>query len=61
VADRRGPTKPGYRREGVKTLNVAGNRESSNPGIGDRVERFLAAVFAWPAPAAERTDDGPGD
>jgi len=31
------------RREGVKPLNVAGDRESSNPGIGDRVERFLAA------------------
>jgi hypothetical protein len=24
---------------------VAGDRESKSPGIGDRVERFLAAVF----------------
>jgi hypothetical protein len=29
----------------VSSLNVAGNSESSNPGIGERVERFLAAVF----------------
>jgi len=26
-------------------LNVAGNRESEAPSIGDRVERFLADVF----------------
>jgi Circularly permutated YpsA SLOG family len=26
-------------------LNVAGNPESKNPGIGARVERFLIAVF----------------
>jgi hypothetical protein len=25
--------------------NMAGNRESSNPGIGDRAERLLVAVF----------------
>ena len=30
---------------GVKVLNIAGNRESVNPGIGQRVERFLAAVL----------------
>jgi len=29
----------------VKVLNVAGNRESKAPGIGDRVERFLVEVF----------------
>lgn len=29
----------------VWTLNVAGNRESVSPGIGDRAERFLLAVF----------------
>lgn len=29
----------------IKALNVAGNRESNEPGIGERVERFLAAVF----------------
>lgn len=33
------------RANGIAVLNVAGNRESSSPGIGDRVERFLAAVF----------------
>jgi hypothetical protein len=31
--------------KGVRGLNVAGNRESKAPGIGDRVERFLAEVF----------------
>jgi hypothetical protein len=29
----------------IKRLNVAGNRESKNPGIGQRVERFLMVVF----------------
>jgi Circularly permutated YpsA SLOG family len=29
----------------IKCLNIAGNRESKNPGIGERVERFLVAVF----------------
>jgi hypothetical protein len=29
----------------IRTLNVAGNRESKAPGIGDRVERFLGRVF----------------
>jgi hypothetical protein len=29
----------------VHVLLVAGNRESKSPGIGDRVERFLGAVF----------------
>jgi hypothetical protein len=29
----------------VRMLNVAGNRESEAPGIGARVERFLADVF----------------
>jgi hypothetical protein len=28
-----------------RSLNVAGNRESSNPGIGARTERFLLDVF----------------
>jgi Circularly permutated YpsA SLOG family len=31
--------------EEVRVLNIAGNRESSNPGIGERAERFLLAVF----------------
>ncbi|MGO9466851.1 MAG: YpsA SLOG family protein [Isosphaeraceae bacterium] len=29
----------------VKTLNVAGSREHEEPGIGDRVERFLGEVL----------------
>jgi hypothetical protein len=29
----------------VRTLNVAGNREGDEPGIGKRVERFLGAVL----------------
>ncbi len=30
---------------GVRVLNVAGNRGSTEPGIGERAERFLVAVF----------------
>ncbi len=29
----------------IKTLNVAGNSEGEEPGIGDRVERFLGQVL----------------
>jgi hypothetical protein len=29
----------------IGTLNVAGNREDEEPGIGDRVERFLGEVL----------------
>jgi hypothetical protein len=29
----------------IKTLNVAGNREGEEPGIGGRVERFLSDVL----------------
>ena len=29
----------------IGTLNVAGSREDEEPGIGDRVERFLAEVL----------------
>jgi len=29
----------------IGTLNVAGNREQEEPGIGDRVERFLGGVL----------------
>jgi hypothetical protein len=29
----------------IKRLNIAGNRESKNPGIGERIERFLMVVF----------------
>jgi hypothetical protein len=31
--------------KGVRVLNVAGSRESSAPGIGERTERFLGAVL----------------
>jgi hypothetical protein len=46
----RGATRPGEVRawivgKGIRALNVAGNRESKSPGIGDRVERFLGRVF----------------
>ena len=37
----------------IRVLNVAGNRESKNPGIGERVERFLTVVFKR---ANERSD-----
>jgi hypothetical protein len=30
----------------IGTLNVAGNRETDEPGIGDRVERFLGQVLS---------------
>ena len=31
--------------KGVRVLNVAGNRESKSPGIGERAERFLGEVL----------------
>jgi hypothetical protein len=45
-----GPSRPSTVARWIATgrfqvLNVAGNRESVNPGIGERVERFLAAVL----------------
>jgi Circularly permutated YpsA SLOG family len=45
-----GSTKPSevvawLRKHEVRVLNAAGNRESGNPGIGERVERFLIRVF----------------
>jgi hypothetical protein len=33
------------RNPSIRRLNVAGNRESVEPGIGDRVERFLAQLI----------------
>lgn len=33
-------------KNGIVTLNVAGNRESRNPGIRDRVTDFLVEVFS---------------
>lgn len=46
-----GTTRPGDVRawleaHQVEVLNVAGNRESSNPGLGAKVEAFLGRVFA---------------
>jgi hypothetical protein len=29
----------------IKRLNIAGNRQSKNPGNGERVEQFLRVVF----------------
>lgn len=29
----------------IHVINIAGNRESVSPGIGERAERFLTAVF----------------
>ncbi len=45
-----GVTKPSdvrswIEKDRVLILNVAGNRESTAPGIGERVERFLGRVF----------------
>jgi len=31
--------------EGINVLNVSGNRESTSPGIGARVEEFLVTTF----------------
>ena len=31
--------------QGIRVLNVAGNRESSSSGIGEQAERFLVDVF----------------
>src|SRR5262249_16841251 len=33
------------RNPSIRRLNVAGNRESAEPGIGDRVERFLSQLI----------------
>jgi Circularly permutated YpsA SLOG family len=35
----------GIEAEEVRVLNLAGNRESTEPGIGDRFERFLVEMF----------------
>lgn len=34
-------------RNGIHVLNVAGNRESRNPGIGDAVEGFLRDIIPF--------------
>jgi hypothetical protein len=31
--------------QGIRILNVAGDRESASPGIGDKVAAYLAEVF----------------
>jgi hypothetical protein len=40
----------------IRTLNVAGNRESVSPGIGERVERFLIAVIRVVLARKDRSD-----
>jgi predicted Rossmann-fold nucleotide-binding protein len=45
-----GVTKPSHviewiRGQRIEVLNIAGNRESKNPGLGARVEAFLARLF----------------
>jgi hypothetical protein len=46
-----GPTRPSHvvrwlqANPHIEVLNIAGNRESKDPAIGDRVERFLSSVF----------------
>jgi hypothetical protein len=39
------PCLPVYPGAAFEPLNVAGNREGEEPGIGDRVERFLGQVL----------------
>jgi hypothetical protein len=41
-------------RHGIRTLNVAGDRESTAPGIGARVEDYLSEVFRLERGAGER-------
>jgi Circularly permutated YpsA SLOG family len=50
------------RRERIETLTVAGNREAVEPGIGDRVERFLGQVLqqlGYDQPRSHRDASGP--
>ena len=35
-------------RESIKTLNIAGNRESKNPGIGKHVQQTIMEAFTEP-------------
>jgi hypothetical protein len=37
----------------IRVLNVAGNRESINPGLGARVEEFLSRLFRRLAESGE--------
>jgi hypothetical protein len=61
-----GATRPSHvavwvRDNGIRVLNVAGNRESVSPGIGVRVERFMNAVLrrlGGPDPPAPTGVDG---
>ena len=41
-------------RPGLAVLNIAGNRASSAPGIGERTERFLIEVFRRLAESTSR-------
>lgn len=40
-------------KHGIKVLNVAGNRESTNPGIFDSTFKFLVAAFGHNAKDVE--------
>jgi hypothetical protein len=59
-----GPTLPSHvvawlRNHNVRVLNVAGNRESNLPGIGEKVERFLDQVFRQLGRAGTRVAENP--
>jgi hypothetical protein len=41
----------------IRTLNVAGNQEEEEPGIGDRVERFLGEVLQQLGHARARSQE----
>ena len=40
-----GRSRAGRRNPQIERLKIAGNRESKNPGIGERIERFLTVFF----------------
>lgn len=46
-------------RHGVKTLNVAGKRESSAPGIGDLVQRVLSQAVHAPSAGTPQSPERP--
>src|SRR5205814_1553011 len=48
-------------RHRIRTLNVAGDRESAAPGIGARVEAYLADLFRLQSDGDERPVRGSGD
>ena len=46
-------------RHGVKTLNVAGKRESSAPGIGDLVQQVLSQAVHAPSAGTPQSPERP--